>query len=161
MQESAPLKSAATDEHARKVNWQMTPLSVQSSPPSNTIVLIEDNEEELQYWSKTLRSAPFNYTVLESSDAQTGLELCRDRAIDCVLLDLDMPESGFHVLLELIPNRSHPKIPVIILTHLPHPNLWEMAKHNGAQACLLKQRTSAQELHCAIQTAITSVKSQN
>ena len=161
MQKSAPLKSVATDEHPRKVNWQMTPLSVQSSPPSNTIVLIEDNEEELQYWSKTLRSAPFNYTVLESSDAQTGLELCRDRAIDCVLLDLDMPESGFHVLLELIPNRSHPKIPVIILTHLPHPNLWEMAKHNGAQACLLKQRTSAQELHCAIQTAITSVKSQN
>ena len=136
----------------------MTPSSVQPSSPSRTIVLIEDNEEDLQYWSKTLRSAPFNYTV---SDAQSGLELCRERAIDCVLLDLDMPESGFHVLLELIPNRSHPRIPVIILTHLPHPNLWEMAKHNGAQACLLKQRTSAQELHCAIQTAITSVKSQN
>ena len=139
----------------------MTPCSVQPSSPSKTIVLIEDNVEDLQYWSKTLRSAPFNYTVLESSDAQSGLELCRARAIDCVLLDLDMPESGFHVLLELIPNRSHPQIPVIILTHLPHPNLWEMAKHNGAQACLLKQRTSAEELHCAIQTAITSVKSQN
>ena len=139
----------------------MTPLSVQSSPSSKTIVLIEDNKEDLQYWSKTLRSAPFNYTVLESSDAQSGLELCREHAIDCVLLDLDMPESGFHVLLELIPNRTHPRIPVIILTHLPHPNLWEMAKHNGAQACLLKQRTSAQDLHCAIQTAITSVKSQD
>ena len=139
----------------------MTPVSGQSSSPPKTIVLIEDNKEDLQYWSKTLRSAPFNYNVLEASDAQSGLELCRARAIDCVLLDLDMPESGFHVLLELIPNRSHPRIPVIILTHLPHPNLWEMAKHNGAQACLLKQRTSAQELHCAIQAAITSVKSQN
>jgi len=139
----------------------MTPLSVQPSSTPKTIVLIEDNKEDLQYWSKTLRSAPFNYTVLESSDAQSGLELCREHAIDCVLLDLDMPESGFHVLLELIPNRTHPRIPVIILTHLPHPNLWEMAKHNGAQACLLKQRTSAQDLHCAIQTAITSVKSQD
>ena len=84
----------------------MTPSSVQPSSPSKTIVLIEDNEEDLRYWSNTLRSAPFNYTVLESSDAQSVLEFCRERAIDCVLLDLDMPQSGFHVLLELIPNRS-------------------------------------------------------
>ena len=143
-----------------KVIRQMT-VPDQMRPQPNTIVLIEDNEAEMQYWSNALRSAPFNYTVLESPDAESGLNLCRDRAIDCVLLDLDMPESGFHVLLELIPNRSRPMIPVIILTHLPHPNLWEMAKHNGAQACLLKQRTSAQELHSAIQSAITSVKSQS
>ena len=139
----------------------MTTVPGQVRSQRNTIVLIEDNEKDLHYWSTTLRSAPFNYTVLESSDAESGLTLCRDRAVDCVLLDLDMPESGFHVLLELIPNRSRPRIPVIILTHLPHPNLWEMAKHNGAQACLLKQRTSAEELHCAIQSAINSVKSQD
>jgi CheY-like chemotaxis protein len=157
LQKLLPFRAA---QDCEKGDRQMTTTSDELKSQPKTIVLIEDNEEDLQYWSRTLRSAPFNYTVLESSDAQSGLDLCRDGAIDCVLLDLDMPESGFHVLLELIPNRSRPRIPVIILTHLPHPNLWEMAKHNGAQACLLKQRTSAEELHCAIQTAISSVKAQ-
>jgi DNA-binding NarL/FixJ family response regulator len=69
-----------------------------------------------------------------------------------------MPESGFHVLLQLVPNRHSPQIPVIVLTHLPHPNLFEMAKHNGAQVCLLKQSTTAQELDAAIQNAIAAVK---
>jgi hypothetical protein len=45
-----------------------------------------------------------------------------------------------------------------VLTRLPHPNLFEMAKHNGAQACLLKQKTSIHDLEHAIQQAIAAVK---
>ena len=123
-----------------------------------TILIIDDNEEDRKYWSDSLRQSPANYTVLESSNATAGLDLYRARSIDCVVLDLDMPESGFHVLLELIPDRHRPKVAVVVLTHLPHPNLFEMAKHNGAQACLLKQSTSQQELDDAIQQALAAVK---
>jgi CheY-like chemotaxis protein len=66
-----------------------------------TVLIIDDNEEDLKYWSDSLRRSSSNYTVLESSSAAAGLELCRSRAVDCVVLDLDMPESGFHVLLEM------------------------------------------------------------
>jgi len=48
---------------------------------------------------------------------------------------------------------------VVILTHLLAPNLLEMAKHNGAQVCLVKQTTSAQELENAIQNAVAAVRS--
>ena len=123
-----------------------------------TILIIDDNEEDLKYWSDSLRRASSHYTVLESSSAAAGLDLCGSKTVDCVILDLDMPESGFHVLLELVPDRRCPQVPVIVLTHLPHPNLFEMAKHNGAQACLLKQSTSAEQLDCAIQEAIAAVK---
>jgi CheY-like chemotaxis protein len=123
-----------------------------------TILVIDDNEEDLKYWSDSLRRFSANYTVLESSSAEAGLNLCRSRAVDCVLLDLDMPESGFHVLLELIPDRQRPQLAVIILTHLPHPNLFDMAKHNGAQACLLKQSTTVQELDHAVQEALAAVR---
>jgi CheY-like chemotaxis protein len=123
-----------------------------------TILVIDDNEEDLKYWSDSLRRFSGNYTVLESSSAEAGLNLCRSRAVDCVLLDLDMPESGFHVLLELIPDRQRPQLAVIILTHLPHPNLFDMAKHNGAQACLLKQSTTVQELDHAVQEALAAVR---
>ena len=123
-----------------------------------TILLIDDNEEDLKYWADSLRRAPSGYTVLESSSPAAGLDVCASRPIDCVVLDLDMPESGFHALLKLVPNRERPRVPVIVLTHLPHPNLFEMAKHNGAQACLLKQKTSAHDLDVAIQQAMAAVK---
>ena len=123
-----------------------------------TILIIDDNEEDLKYWSDSLRRSSANYTVLESSSAAAGLDLCRSQAVDCVVLDLDMPESGFHVLLELIPDRRRPQVAVIVLTHLPHPNLFDMAKHNGAQACLLKQSTSVQEFEHTVQEALAAVR---
>jgi DNA-binding NarL/FixJ family response regulator len=125
---------------------------------SATILIIDDNEQDLKYWSDSLKRTSPCYTVLESSSAAAGLELCRSTPVDCVILDLDMPQSGFHVLLELVPERRCPQLAVIVLTHLPHPNLFEMAKHNGAQACLLKQSTSGEELDRAVQEAIAAVK---
>ena len=126
---------------------------------STSVLIIDDNEADLQYWSTTVRNLSSNYTVLHANDCRSGLDICRDRTVDCVLLDLDMPESGFHALLELIPDRKRPQIAVVILTHLVHPVLCEMAKHNGAQSWLVKQYTSAEELDMAIRRAVTSVKS--
>ncbi len=124
------------------------------------VLIIDDNEEDLKQWARALTSSSsFNYSVLTSSSTQSGLALCRENVVDCVLLDLDMPVSGFHALLELIPDRTRPQIAVIILTRLSHPNLFEMAKHNGAQACLLKQRISAKDLDTAIHVAIAAIKS--
>lgn len=84
--------------------------------------------------------------------------MCRNQNVDCVVLDLDMPESGFHVLLELVPDRRRPQVAVIVLTHLPHPNLFEMARHNGAQACLLKQSTTVQDLEHSVGEALAAVR---
>jgi CheY-like chemotaxis protein len=123
-----------------------------------TILIIDDNEDDLKYWADSLRRSSCQYTVFESSSATAGLDVCRKHPVDCVVVDLDMPESGFHVLLELVPDRQRPQIAVIVLTHLPHPNLFEMAKHNGAQACLLKQNTSVQDLQRAIEQGMAVVK---
>ena len=131
--------------------------STQRTTPA-TVLVIDDNEEDLKYWSDSLRRSSANYTVLESSSSAAGLDLCRARTVDCVVLDLDMPESGFHVLLELVPARQRPQVAVIVLTHLPHPNLFEMAKHNGAQACLLKQSTTVEGLAQTIEQALTAVR---
>ena len=132
------------------------------SPPqvsTTTVLLIDDDEADLKHWSDTVRNLASNYTVLNALDCKSGLAICRDQTVDCVLLDLDMPQSGFHVLLELVPDRQRPPIAVIILTRLVHPSLGEMAKQNGAQAWMVKQHTSPEELDTAIQRAIASVKS--
>jgi DNA-binding NarL/FixJ family response regulator len=101
----------------------------------------------------------FPYVVLEASDAEEGHDILRRQQVDCVVLDFDMPLSGFFTLLELVPDRERPKMAVIILTCLVHPVLSDLTKHNGAQDWLVKQQTSAEDLHRAIQKAIASVKS--
>jgi DNA-binding NarL/FixJ family response regulator len=47
----------------------------------------------------------------------------------------------------------------VVLTHLQNPTLRDTALYHGAQAYLVKQSASAQDLDHAIQQAIISVAS--
>ena len=133
----------------------------QRSTTLTTVLVIDDNDGDRKYWCEALKHSAHNYTVLDAPTGQAGLALCRSQRIDCVVLDLDMPESGFYVLFDLVRDRTRPQIAVVILTHLPHPYLFELAKHNGAQACLVKQATSGQDLDYAVQNAVAAVRSKD
>ena|SRR5688572_11294096 len=127
---------------------------------SQTILFVDDDFEALDTWAKGLQECSPNYTVLKADTVKAALDVCCDRQIDCVVLDLDMDEaSGFEVLLSLVPDREHRENPVVVLTRLINPTLHELAVEYGAQACLVKRRTSPQLLHQAIRTAIASVHS--
>ena len=95
----------------------------QLSTTLTTVLVIDDNDEDRKYWCDALKHSAHNYTVLEASNGQSGLNLCRSQRVDCIVLDLDMPESGFYVLFDLIRDRTRPQIAVVILTHLLAPNL--------------------------------------
>jgi CheY-like chemotaxis protein len=135
------------------------PESPQQSSTTVTLLLIDDDEPDLNYWSNTLRNLGKNYTVLTARDRASGVAICGGRTVDCVLLDLDMPESGFDVLLDLIPDPKQPSIAVVILTRLVYPTLCEIAKMHGAQDWLVKRTTSPEQLDAAVQRAVASVKS--
>jgi CheY-like chemotaxis protein len=124
-----------------------------------TVLLIDDNHHDRTYWSDALRNPSFHYSVLEASNDEEGLTILRNQKVDCVVLDFDMPMSGYFTLMELVPDPERPQIAVVILTCLVHPVLSELTKQNGAQAWLVKQHTSAEDLDHAIQKAIASVKS--
>ena len=128
---------------------------------SLTVLLIDDDERDLLYWTDTLRNVRKDYTVLTARDRSSCLTICSDVPVDCVLLDLDMPESGFDLLLKLVPNPKRPSIAVVILTRLVYPTLCEVAKSSGAQDWLVKRTTSAEQLDTAIQQAVLAVKSGN
>jgi CheY-like chemotaxis protein len=136
------------------------PASHQIRSSCTTILLIDDDQQDLMYWSDAVRKLGKNYTVLTAQDRKSGLAICKDRTVDCVLLDLDMPESGFEILLELVPDPKHPKIAVLILTRLVYPTLCEIAKLHGAQGWCVKRDTSAEQLDNAIQEAVVSINSQ-
>ena len=126
-------------------------------PETHTILIVDDDAEALARWASGLRECSSGYTVLKASTVRAALDLCSYQKVDCVVLDLDMDDaSGFEVLLALVPDREHRDIAVIVLTRLISETLHQMAMEYGAQACLVKQRTSAQLLDQAIQTAIAS-----
>ena len=138
-------------------------MSSQVPPPENsgriTILLIDDDKEDRKYWSNALRNRSQHYTVLEADSGESGFDLFRQHAVNCVVLDLDMPESGFFTLLHFIPDRERPQVAVVILTKLMQPTLLSLAKNNGAYACLVKHLCSPEELARTIQQAMATVKS--
>jgi len=124
---------------------------------SVTVLLIDDNPLDLESWSKKLKDCSANYVIAQCDGVTPALELCRHQKFDCVVLDLDLPNSsGFEVLFTLAPDRTRPEIPMVVLTRLVSPVLHRLVLDHGAHACLVKQRTSAQDLHDAVQSAMRS-----
>ena len=129
-------------------------VSPQEEGTSMTILLIDDDKEDRRYWSSALQNCPYEYVVLEADSGESGCNLFREHAVSCVVLDLDMPESGFFTLVRLIPDCKLPHVPVVILTRLMDRALFELVKQYGAYACLVKHLCTIEELTKTIQQAI-------
>jgi CheY-like chemotaxis protein len=124
-----------------------------------TVLLIDDNSEDRAYWSSSLKNPPFGFLVLEAACGESGFKLCQSQHVDCVVLDLEMPESGLFTLLKLIPDPTRRRVPVVILTKLAQPSLIKLMKSMGAYECLVKEYCSPGNLADTIQQAIAAVKS--
>jgi len=85
--------------------------------PVRSILLVDDDPETLQLFTRILSSRPQRYRVLQASSGQEALELLRSRQPDLMLLDLVMPGmDGYAVLTEMIRDSSLKHTPVIILS---------------------------------------------
>ena len=126
---------------------------------ATTVLLIDDDPHYRNYYAYRLHASSSNYDVVEAATGRSGLDICARQPIDCVVLELDLPDmSGFEVLVKLVPRASHPEIAVIILTRLPNPFLLDLAIKNGAQAALHKSLGSGDLLEPAIRKAISTVQ---
>ena len=86
------------------------------------------------------------------------MDLCESQKIDCVVLDLDLPDtSGFEILVRLVPVVSRPSIAIIVLTHTDHDMLRTLALKNGAFAYLIKGHTSGDVLEKTIRKAMNAI----
>jgi CheY-like chemotaxis protein len=128
-----------------------------SKPP--TVLLIDDNPEDRTYWSASLKNPPFEFLVLEAGCGESGFNMYQDQHVDCVVLDLEMPESGLFTLLKLVPDPARQHTPVVILTKLARPAVIKVMKNLGAYECLVKEYCSPEKLADTIREAIAFVKS--
>jgi len=133
-------------------------MSSDSAIPTTTVLLIDANKDQRTYWRTQLIRCSPDYEILEASDSQSGLALYRSQRIDCVVMDLGLPNKlGLKTLTELIPHASRPQIAVIVFTLMSEPSVRDVVKQNGAYDCFVKFHMTGEVLDRAIQRAIAFV----
>jgi CheY-like chemotaxis protein len=83
----------------------------------NSVLLVDDEPNALQLFTRMLFSAPRGYRVLQAKTGRRALELLRERRPDVMLLDLIMPGmDGFQVLQAKSQDPSVRDIPVVVIS---------------------------------------------
>ena len=59
-----------------------------------SVLLIDPNNDDRQYWMGRLASSSAHYKVFEAKDAETGLALCHSEGVDCVVMELHLPDMS-------------------------------------------------------------------
>lgn len=80
-----------------------------------TILLVEDNEDNLRIYSTILTYSGFQ--VLEATDGEMGLATARAERPDLILMDVSIPKvDGWEATRQLKADAATRHIPVIALT---------------------------------------------
>jgi DNA-binding NarL/FixJ family response regulator len=125
---------------------------------ATTVLLIDAFKDDREYWAERLHISSPNYLILEADTGAAGLAVCQSRGVDCVVLELNLPDMpGFEILVKLVPRALHPEMAVIMLSRIEHLSIAELAEDNGAQAFLFKSHASGDQLSMAIDKAIAAV----
>lgn len=123
-----------------------------------SVLLIDANTADRTFYADGLKRCAPDYLILESGDGQTGWQVYGCVRVDCVVLELALPDkSGFQLLHHLVPIASRLNVAVIVLTMIEGPGVHVLAKQVGAHACLEKAHTSPEDLDKAIQRALALV----
>src|SRR6185295_6676913 len=95
-------------------------------PGSMTVLFIDGSTNQRTHWADQLQRSSPDYQIVEAEDRESGLALCQSQRIDCVVLDLALPEqSGFRLLAELVQLASRPQVAVVVLTKMTQRAVWE------------------------------------
>jgi CheY-like chemotaxis protein len=107
-----------------------------SQPTSPARILVVDDEDEVRLsLRRMLESA--GYEVLEASDGQEAMKVCRSRPLDLVITDIFMPgQEGMETIQAL--RREFPSVKIIAITGKASEVYLKTARLLGAQATLQK-----------------------
>jgi CheY-like chemotaxis protein len=126
------------------------------APP--VLLIIDVNKAARAFYVNGLNRCAPGYLIIEAGDEQTARQIYGCMRVDCVVLDLALPDkSGFALLHHFVPIASRPNVPVIVLTRIEDPGVHALAKHSGAQACRDKAHTTPEDLDRAIRRALARV----
>ena len=104
---------------------------------NNTILIIDDNENDIKLLKGMLKSE--NYNLLSALRGEEGLKIVADTPPDLILLDVLMPEmDGFEVCRQLKQEKKTRIIPILMITALKEKEYCLKALEEGADDFLSK-----------------------
>ncbi len=126
------------------------------SRPKRTLLLVEDSPEDRGTYRAFLgQDRECDYTFLEEEDAERALEVCQERAVDCILLDYQLPGmNGLEFLRRLKELEGRELPPVVMLTGRGNERLAVQALQGGAADYLVKSDVTPPNLFRAVRNTI-------
>lgn len=127
---------------------------------SRTLLIVDDSPEDQElYWRYLRRDREYDYTILEATLGQQGLDLWQQHRPDVVLLDYRLPDlDGLEFLSRLQSSTQELCLPVIVVTGQGNEAIAVQAMKAGAQDYLVKGQITPEGLQLAVNGAIEVVQ---
>jgi len=123
---------------------------------TKSILLIDGSARDRRHYSHILKAVSPHSLIFEAGNGADGLKLYRSQSIDCVILELVLPDVHGTDLFKQLALQAHlPRIPLIVLTRLSYPTIGKFTKQNGATATFVKKLTSDKVLQEAVLAALS------
>ena len=104
---------------------------------AKTVLSVDDSGSIRQMVSFTLKSA--GYTVIEAVDGQDGLDKAKQKTVDLVLTDQNMPRmDGLTLIKSLRAMPSYRSVPILMLTTESGDAMKAQGKAAGATGWIVK-----------------------
>lgn len=121
---------------------------------STRVLLVEDNSADAVLVSELLSEhAPGEFDLAIRTSLEGANALLETESIDCVLLDLSLPDAQGLDGVDDMRNR-HRTLPLVVLTGNPDDQLGLRAVYRGAQDYLVKNAADASHIARAIRYAV-------
>jgi DNA-binding response OmpR family regulator len=125
-----------------------------------TLLLIEDHAPDRELYQRYLMSdSGGTYCFLEAETVLAGLELCRTRDIDAILLDYVLPDADGLAFLQALQAERQGKTPAIVMiSGQGDETIAVQAMKLGAEDYLVKQRLTPELLQLTMRIAIENTR---
>ncbi len=102
-----------------------------------TILVIDDSPSEMAKFREILTKN--NFTILEATNGERGIQLATEHVPDLILMDVVMPEmNGFQATRKITRNKTTAHIPVVIVSTKDQETDRVWGKRQGAKEYLTK-----------------------
>ena len=121
-----------------------------------SILIIDDCPEDREMLVRHFQHmAPQEFHIIQADSGEEGWVLCQKEALDCILIDYQMPDIDGLEFLESLANEEEKRfVPVLMLTGQGNEGVASEAMKKGASDYLVKGKLTTEGLHRAVTRAI-------
>lgn len=130
-----------------------------TTQPHLTVLIVEDNPEDREIYRRYLiRDRDYDYTIIEASLGEEGLNLWHQHQPNVVLLDYQLPDlDGLEFIAAL---QTQQPLPIVMMTGVGNEAIAVQAIKAGAQDYLVKGQITPEGLKLALAATIKTVQLQ-